>query len=396
VNEAPDGHSTTSVEGGSATLRERVRSLRLPDAPAGPSHSRLTPVLAVLCLLLTASTGYLAYRDFNRTPADAAETTAPAAGDNDALKASAAASPTAAPGDLALTYDGYIIPAHKIQVSPKVSGMVVRLNIVEGQRVKKGEILAELEKVDYEADRDRARANLLLAKEKLRELENGNRPEEIEQAKAELEEMDAQRDQLYQDWRRNIGLKSGSALAQRDYELALSAYKAMDRRVEKMRQAYALMVKGPRIERIEQARAEVKQNEADLAKADWRLDNCTVRAPVSGIILTKKAEEGDIVNPVAFNVSASLCDMADLSDLEVDLSIQERDVAKVFAGQKCKVRTKAFPDRIYDGVVARLMPIADRAKGAVPVRVKTQIPREEEGVYLKPEMGATVTFMKKD
>ncbi len=139
------------------------------------------------------------------------------------------------------------------------------------------------------------------------------------------------------------------------------------------------------------------QVDADLAKAEWRLDNCTVRSPIAGIILTKKAEEGNIVNPSAFSngLSASLCEMADLSDLEVDLKIQERDVAKVFQGQRCRVRCEAFPDRAYEGVVSRLMPIADRSQAAVPVRVKVRVPREEEGVYLKPEMGAVVSFLKK-
>jgi len=64
--------------------------------------------------------------------------------------------------------------------------------------------------------------------------------------------------------------------------------------------------------------------------------------------------------------------------------------------QKCRVRAEAFPDRAYDGTVSRLMPIADRAKGAIPVRVKIRIPREEEGVYLKPEMGAIVSFLNEN
>jgi len=85
--------------------------------------------------------------------------------------------------------------------------------------------------------------------------------------------------------------------------------------------------------------------------------------------------------------------MADLSDLEVDLNIQERDISVVKVGQKCRVRAEAYSDRIYEGHVDRLMPIADRAKGAIPVRVKIRIPPEEEGVYLKPEMGAIVTFL---
>ena len=59
------------------------------------------------------------------------------------------------------------------------------------------------------------------------------------------------------------------------------------------------------------------------------------------------------------------------------------------------MRAEAYPDRIYEGVVSRLMPIADRAKGAVPVRVKVTIPAEEEGVYLKPEMGAIVSFLNR-
>jgi multidrug resistance efflux pump len=138
----------------------------------------------------------------------------------------------------------------------------------------------------------------------------------------------------------------------------------------------------------------LRQAEADVVKAKWRLGNCTITAPIRGIVLTKNAEEGNVVNPIAFQGSYSLCEMADLLDMEVDLNIQERDVARVHRGQKCKVRAEAYPDRTYEGVVSRLMPIADRAKGAVPVRVKITIPPEEEGVYLKPEMGALVSFMK--
>jgi hypothetical protein len=67
-------------------------------------------------------------------------------------------------------------------------------------------------------------------------------------------------------------------------------------------------------------------------------------------------------------------------------------VAKIFVDQACRVRCEAYPTRVYEGYVSRLMPIADRAKGAVPVRVKVRVPAAEEGVYLKPEMGANVSF----
>ena len=102
-------------------------------------------------------------------------------------------------------------------------------------------------------------------------------------------------------------------------------------------------------------------------------------APIDGTILKKNAEEGNLVNPIAMNGSYSLCDLADLSDLEVELTIEERDISKVFKDQKCKVRTEAYPDRIYEGFVSRLMPIADRNKAAIPVRVKVTVPRGGRG-----------------
>lgn len=117
-------------------------------------------------------------------------------------------------------------------------------------------------------------------------------------------------------------------------------------------------------------------------------------APVSGTILKKNAEEGNLVNPIAMQGNFSLCEMADLSDLEVDLKILEREISKVHKGQKCKIRADAYPNRVYEGYVSRLMPTADQGKAAIPVRVKVIIPANEEGVYLKPEMGVLVSFLK--
>ena len=74
------------------------------------------------------------------------------------------------------------------------------------------------------------------------------------------------------------------------------------------------------------------------------------------------------------------------------MAIAERDISKVFKGQKCRVKAEAFMDRSYEGVVSRIMPTGDRGKNAVPARVKIFIPREEEGQYLRPDMGAVVTF----
>jgi multidrug resistance efflux pump len=197
---------------------------------------------------------------------------------------------------------------------------------------------------------------------------------------------------LERDYQRIKGLREKNASSEQALTQAESLYLAQLQRVSRLTYALELIQEGPRVERIDAARAEVQLAAAEESRTKWQLDNCTIKAPIKGTILIKNAEEGNIVNPIAFNGSFSLCEMADLSDLEVELDIQERDISKVFPGQKCKVRAEAFADRVYEATVSRLMPIADRAKGAVPVRVKLTVPADEEGVYLKPEMGALVTF----
>src|SRR5262249_24361520 len=117
-------------------------------------------------------------------------------------------------------------------------------------------------------------------------------------------------------------------------------------------------------------------------------------------------ELGNIVNPSAFSsgISASLCDMADLSQLEIDMSIQERDIAAIKQGQLCRIMPEAYQKdseflrrhpQGYEGFGSRLMPTADRSKGAIPVRVRVRnIPEDEDGWYLRPDMRALVSFLR--
>ena len=231
-----------------------------------------------------------------------------------------------------------------------------------------------------------------LSRQQLNEALAGSRPDEIRQAEAEVAETKTNLDQAKRNLDRKRELRDKNIITAQELDDAQSEYDALQKRLDRLSASLRLLEEGPRLERKKIAAFQVDQAQAELDRTQWRLDNCTITAPVSGTILKKNAELGNLVNPVAFNGSFSLCDMADLSRLEVDLSIQERDISKVFKGQKCRVHAEAFPDRNYDGVVARLMPIADRAKGAVPVRVRLKVPKEEEGAYLKPEMGAIVTF----
>lgn len=376
-------------------LADQVRSLRLPPPDAGRSSGSKFAWFVALAASLACGWFYWQWKSTTLALAQLdAERPATPVASNGGSSTSPRTALTADAGEIALEYSGYVVPAHQILVSPQVSGRLLKLNIEEGRRVTKGEVLAEIDRTEYQADLARARATLALNKQRLLELERGNRPEEIEQSRAELAEYVAQLSQLAAEYERNKELVKNRFIPPQDFEITESKFRAMERRVERIRYGLKLMEDGPRQERIESARAEVEQADAEVAKATWRLENCTIEAPISGTILKKNAEEGNIVNPVAFNGSFSVCELADLSDLEVSVDVQERDIANVFKDQQCRVRaSEAYPNRFYAGYVSRLMPIADRAKGSIQVRVKLRIPSDEEGVFLKPEMSAKVSFL---
>ena len=399
------------------SMDERVRSLRIAkehrldqQRSSGWFPWLMSIVFASLCL-------WLAYRDdqimalvgFSRPSLDAKnEATNPNPGDSstrepsDNLAAPNASRQTNSLGTgsekqpssnpIALESRGYVIAKHQVLVSPQVSGRIMSLNIEEGRRVVKGDILAEIERLEYQADAEQTRGILMRNKAELSELETGARPQEIAGAMADLQEQEEIVSQLESQFKRMKEALKTNSVSMTEFEQSQSSFLSTRKRIEKLRQSLDMMKEGPRKERIAMAKAAVIQAEANLTKSMWRLENCTLRAPISGTILKKNAEEGNLVNPVAFSGSTSVCDIADLSDLEIDLNIQERDVSKVFVNQQCEVRSEAFPKRVYKGIVSRLMPIADRAKGAVPVRVAVRVPEEEQGVYLKPEMSAIVVF----
>src|SRR5260370_24086046 len=212
-----------------SSLSDRVRSLRLKEQPKKPSGR--TPWLPwTLCLLLAASTGYLGYTSYIAPRSDGSQ--AGGESQNSISGGSVAGrsqDSVASSGDVVLERKGYIIPAHQILLSPKVSGVILemdlmdkhgkyklnakgrKITLMEGLRVEKDDILAVLEAVDYQKDYDRTMATVNLNKQQLLELERGNRPEEIHQAKAELDEMEAILKHFELDYKRSAPLRPSSS-----------------------------------------------------------------------------------------------------------------------------------------------------------------------------------------
>ncbi len=386
ANDSDRMHPTTTDDSpsanGSTALRDRVRSLRLSEGGArGKGFSFAALALPWgLCVILAGVAAAFAYYAYaiapTRTVAGTGDDQAKAPKDG---SASAVTTDVASSGDVVLEAKGYIIPVHQIQVSPKVSGMLVDIDprLEEGQVFKEGDVLAVIEQLPYQKEFAHAERAYVAAQQRK------------EQAAASLAAASAILAQKRDVFTANVNAPTGVALL--DIKTSKWDYSAQEESVKALQAAQAA------------AAADEAAAKADLEKAKWNLDNCEIRAPVTGTILKKNAEKGNIVNPVAFNIASSLCDMADLSDLEVELKVQERDIPKVKKGQACVAIPEAYqsdPEFLkihpkgYTGKVSRLMPTADRGQGAIPVRVKLDIPKEEEGVYLKPDMGIIVEFLK--
>jgi multidrug efflux pump subunit AcrA (membrane-fusion protein) len=399
------------------TLSDRVRSLRLGDrtTPGGSRSSIIPWTLAAICLLMTLGFAYYAYHTppGDPEPDQLKKLLGKPENIENAKKIIAAGSgnvskDVAASGEVVLESKGYLTPMHQIQISPQVGGEIIWLDpaFKEGAVYKKGIRLAEVDPVIYEAQVKSADAAVQVAKTNLRQVETGSTLKEIDAAKATLKSLVAKLEVARIDERYNRA--AAAAVSRQDLERTIAQVAVDEAAVAAQKETVAKLEVSLEEQRLV-ARNQVQSAEATRDQARKQLKNCTITAPTTGIILSKKAELGGYVNPLAFGAAGYLCEMADLAKIEVDLSIQERDFAKVIPPkggehQICTVMPEAFQrdERFlklhpngYDGYVSRVMPVADRAKGAITVRVRVRVSEEEAGVYLKPDMGVIVAFKSK-
>lgn len=383
------------------SLADRVKTLKIDSAVMERRSGGTTWPLWLLCLLCLGGIGYVGYgqwhleqdltarleKQLTELKETQAAKDAPVSGNTIGPDGMRGAAPV---GKIANTAGGYIVPVQLVQVSPKVGGQVTELYIEEGKRVKQGDVLAKLDRAEYEYEYQRTKALADQSKARYDEMRAGNRPEERKRAEATLREAEELREQLRDEAFRYRS--SGRAASADDLVKIESRLRQADQRVEQLRQENKMMQEGQRQERIDAAKAEWETACAMRDKAKYYLDNTSVLAPITGTILIKRAEVGNTVRPESFGqgLSASLCDMADLNQLEVDADVSERDLEKVWKGQRCEVRTEAFPDIPYKGYVARMMPTANRGKASVSVRVRVEIPANDS--LLRPDMRSRVTF----
>jgi len=292
---------------------------------------------------------------------------------------------------IVLTATGYIIAAHKIEVASKVNGRVAWIGVDKGDKVQAGQVLVRLEDDEYRAQVQQQQGQLANLVAKLAEDEHGSRPEEIQKARADVDQAKADLADSKASVDRTRQLVQEGVLAKQTLDDAQAKYDGDIAKVASLQRTLDLAVLGPRKEEIDQVRGQIEQARGALAYAQNQLDNTVIKAPVSGTILDRNVEKGEFITTGFVGDKGAkgyIVTMADLNDLQVELDISQNDFPKLGPAQKGIVTTDAYPDRKYQGFIEQVSPEADRAKATVQVKVRVKSPDD----YLRPDMNATVAF----
>ena len=364
---------------------EDLQSLRIDRTDRGtnngepPAWARRYIVVGIV-IVAVLSLSALAYRFLSRDVPEVEVT-----------RASAESSDV---GGTVLSATGYIVAHHTINVNSKVTGRLAWIGVEKGDKVKEGQILVRLEDQEFRASSEQAKGALDNARAYLDELQHGSRPEEIQQAQHNLDEarVTLANDKLILD--RTKELSVGGVVSRQSLDDATAKFDSDQQRVNSLEKALQMWKIGPRQEEIARARGSMAQAQGQLDYAKSQLDATVIRAPVTGTILDRTAEKGELITAQFASAAAggpqgSVVSLADLNDIQVELDIAQSDFARLGPKQKGIVTVDAYPDRKYNGEIAQISPEANRQKATVQVKVQVLNPDE----YLRPEMNAMVKFL---
>ncbi len=236
-------------------------------------------------------------------------------------------------GAVAVVANGYVVARTKAAVSAKIPGRLAVLNVSEGSRVEKGEIIARLDNADYTAAVGQAEAQVASA----------------------------------------IHSQNPNLVSTQEVENADSKARQGDARVE-----------------AQQARVDAAV--AGLRVAQANLENTYIRAPFSGTVLRKEAEVGEVVAPSVGGglTRGAVVTMADLATLEVEVDVNEAYIGRISNAQQARITLDAYPDTAFRGTVRQVVPTADRQRATVQVKVSI-VDRDPR---ILTEMGAKVEFLE--
>jgi RND family efflux transporter MFP subunit len=256
-----------------------------------------------------------------------------------------------------LNASGYVTARRRATVSSKITGKVVEVNVEEGMAVKEGQVLARLDDAN-------ARAALLLAEA------------QAEAARRAVAEMEVRLNEARVTLRRRLQLVKEGLATQAEVDQAQAEVDSIDARIAASRQ-------------------QVRVAESQIAVQQTDLDNTVIRAPFSGVAISKDAQPGEMVSPVSAGggfTRTGICTIVDMRSLEIEVDVNEAYINRVTPGQSVSAVLDAYPDWQIPTRVITMVPTADRQKATVLVRIGFN----ELDPRILPDMGVKVTFLREE
>lgn len=250
-----------------------------------------------------------------------------------------------------------------VQLAFNQSDRITRMLVKEGDRVRPGELLAELDTRRLKAALARAEAQVAAQKQTLARLVDGTRPEDIRKARADVDLAKAELENARRTSARRQALAAKKAGSQQESEDAQAAAATDDARLAAAQASLDLAVAGPRREDIDEARATLEALEAQLVSARVELADAALYAPSAGVIQERLLEPGDMASPQKPVYTIALTD-----PVWVRAYVSEPDVGKLWLGMIAEVETDSFPGKRYAGWVGFISPTAEFTPKSVEVR----------------------------
>jgi RND family efflux transporter MFP subunit len=323
-------------------LKDDLAALRIQREPERPGPGRWLGwiVLAVVLVGAGAAAWVWATRDRPIEVEAVSVTERPAGAQASVLNAS-----------------GYVTARRRATVSSKITGKVIEVNVEEGMAVREGQVLARL-------DDSTARATLALS------------IAQAESARKAVTENEVRLAQARVTLGRTTALLKGGANSQADVDQAKAEVDSIDARILALRE-------------------QVNVAERQVALQQTELDNTIIRAPFSGIAISKDAQPGEMVSPVSAGggfTRTGICTIVDMRSLEIEVDVNESYINRVQPKQAVSAVLDAYPDWQIPAHVITLVPAADRQKATVLVRIGF----EKLDPRILPDMGVKVTFLRDD
>ncbi len=286
--------------------------------------------------------------------------------------------------------------SEEIEVSAEIPGKIKEIKAEEGERVQSGQILAVLVNDDFaahvasaktqidslKAQRGSAQARLQEAEAELRRVVNGARSEERREAKASVDQTDAQLENAQREVERRRTLFANGDIPREELDRAERDLRVAVARKQELTERFNFVNAKARDEDVDKAKANIlsaesslrevdarlKEAQARIDEAEARLEKTFIRSPISGVVLRKRMQVGESITPE--NPNSSIFTIADTSVLRVRVDLDETDVAKVREGQQAFVTADAYGDKKFTGRVIRIGQILGKKN------IRTDEPKE--------------------